>query len=215
MIPRVLKYAAIIVACLTALVTLSRLRGCSGPEGGRQSTVVPSDSNFTAVTRQDYRPPSSPLSNKRLDVALPKGVKEKDVRKVTSIQVSNVPAHPPKKIDIIETRHGETFVAKDSSIQSVTVTVIEPQLLSLSLRFGFGMTLSRIKNAAVVSPAAIMAPVEWSGWIHAPTIVADLDGIGPGAQVSIYHDLYVGAARLWLYEGGDRLKLSLAYMLPN
>ena len=210
-----LKYGAFILGCITLLVVLNRFKGCPFNQDSLQSTTVPSDSNFAPTTRKNYQPPSLPFSKRRLDVALPKGLKEKDVRKVTSIEVSNVPAHPPKKIDIIETRSGETFVGRDSSIRSISITIVQPPILSFSLRFGFGSTLARSKNAVTASPAAVFAPVEWSGWIHAPTLVADFDGIGPGAQLSVYHDIYAGASRLWLYEGGDKIKLSLVYMLPN
>lgn len=207
-----LKYGAIILACVTLLVVLNRVKGCSPFQDGPQSTTVPPDSSFAPVTRKNYQPPSLPFSKKRLDVRLPRGLEEKDVKRVISLEVSDVPVRPPKKIDIIETVSGEIFIERDSSVQSVSVTQVEPQIVSVAARFGCGFTVSKVNSSLALSPSAVLAPVEWSGWIHAPTIVADLDGVGPGAQLQLYHDLHVGAARLWRYEGETQLKLSLAYM---
>jgi hypothetical protein len=118
-----------------------------------------------------------------------------------------------KKIDIIETITGQVYVGRDPSVKSVAVTAVEPRLLSFGLRFGCGLSISRPDQEFALSPAAVFAPVRWSGWIDAPTLVADFAGFGPGAQLQIYHDLHLGAARLWLYQGGSRAELTLVYML--
>jgi hypothetical protein len=210
---KALKYLAIIVACVTSLVILNRLRGCASVQEGHRSRTDAPDSSFAPVTRDSYQPPSLPFSERRLGVKLPRGVSETDVKRIVSVEVTNIPPLQVKKIDIVETMSGQVIVERDSSVKSVNVTTVEPRLVSLEFRSGAGLSLSRDGSRTVLSPAGVLAPVRWSGSIDAPTLVADLDGIGPGAQLQVYHDIHLGAARLWRFDGGYQAKLTLIYML--
>ncbi len=213
MIERVLKYVAVIIAAVAIIVFIVKIRSCSSTGVTPRSTYVPRDSNFVPVTRQDYQPPSLPFSKRKLNIKLPAGVKEKDVSKIITLGVGNIAHDSTRSFDIIVTKNGEIFLQRDSSVQSLSVTTVTPAVLDFGIRFGFGISAAGFKYPVFIRPSLALAPLEWSGWLQAPTIVADLDGIGVGAQARIYHDVYVGAERLWLYDGESRIKVTLHYML--
>lgn len=208
---KALKYVAIIIACATIIIIVAQIRNCgSNDQGG--VIVAPVDTNFAPVTHETYRPPSLPFSKKTSGVELPKGVKEQDVQRVISVEVRDVPKEPPKRIDIIEMKTGEVFVHKDSSISDVTVSTFEPPVFTFQLKFGAGVSIGKAGSGLRFSPAALFAPVEWAGWIQIPALGADLDGMGLGAQIKVYHDFSVGALRLWRYDGGAKIKLTISYV---
>lgn len=210
----ILKYVAIIIACGTLIVLAVCIKGCSSNPITLRSIQVPRDSNFTPIVRGSYRPPSTPFSKKKLPVDLPSGIRERDVKQVITIGFDTSSHRPPKTVDIIETKTGEVFVLKDSAIKSVSVTVIEAPIFAVDLRFGVGLSIGVNGESHIhVSPAAIMAPFEWSGWLQAPIVVADLDGVGVGAQMRFYHDVYVGASRIWRYDLGTQAKINLNFVL--
>jgi hypothetical protein len=209
-----LKYIALILAASIIALIIYRIERAVSHNDGATTINVPADSNFTPVENKSYRPPSLPFSPRKLPVKLPRGLKERDVKRVITIDVSGVPKHPPKEINVIETTSGAVFVQRDSSIESVSVTNVEPPILVFGLTFGVGATLgeSRSGGRPELSPAGIFAPVQWDGWLHAPILVADLDGVGPGAEARLYHNIFAGAARLWRYDEGIQLKLLLSYV---
>ena len=168
---------------------------------------VPHDPNFTPVIYGTYQPPSVPmLSSKKSGLKLPEGMSEKDVAKVTTIERTE-----GKPIDIIETKSGEIFIAKDSTIRSVRVTMFEAPVFSFDWRFGFGASLG-YRERFQFSPSVTFAPLEWYGKLHAPTLTADLDGIGVGGQLRVYHDIYLGPAHVWRYDVGSQFKATVHYM---
>jgi len=120
---------------------------------------------------------------------------------------------PGRRIDIIETKEGEVFVSKDGEITGVSVTDVKPRLLAFPLRLGVGLSIGRRDSNPRFSPVVVFAPVEWAGWIHAPIASADLDGIGIGLQLQVYHDIFLGVTRVWHYEDGVSLKATIAFML--
>lgn len=209
-----LKYIAIIVACGTLIVMVVKLRSCGTSPNQSATISVPADSVFAPIVSRSYQPPSLPFSKKTIGIKLPKGITERDVKKVTTVTVRDVPHEPSKRINIIETNSGETFVEKDSSVESVIVTRVQRPLFVVGLSFGFGISIGATsENRPGVSPLAIVAILEWFGDLHAPVLVADLDGIGIGGQYRLYHDVFVGASRCWRYEGGSRVKATVAYVL--
>jgi hypothetical protein len=205
---KVLRYIAIIIACGVIIALIVKFRSCGSDGLKSGTTTVPADRNFSPVTHQEYQPPSTPLSKRKLPVTLPAGVKERDVKKVTSVTVHNVPNAPPKTINIIETKAGETFVEKDSSILSVTTTDIQPPFFVIDLRFGGGITA----DFNHISPAAVIALIEWSGWLQAPIVLADIDGIAAGAQARLYHDIFIGAVHEWRFDQTKQSKLTMNFM---
>lgn len=209
----ILKYTAIILVAVVVLVILLKLKNCGGGKTQRTTVSVPADTNFAAVVKETYQPPSLPLSKKSSRVKLPAGVKEKDVKKVVTIEVRDVPRDPPKKIEIIETNEGETFVHKDPSIVSVRVTEFQPPIVRLQLKSAAGVSVGKSGRGLRFSPAGIFAPVEWVGWIHAPILFTDLDGLGVGLQVRLYHNICVGTVRIWRYDHGNQAKLFLVYII--
>jgi hypothetical protein len=207
-----LKYIAIILVAVVVLVFFFNIKSCGSANNAVQSTNVPIDSNFAPVTHQTYQPPSIPfLSKEKLPVKLPQGVKEKDVKKIIKLTVRDIPSGG-KEINIIESKTGEIFVQRDSSIVSIGVIDVRPPLIAFDFRFGAGLSLGKCGKGLRYSPAVLFAPIEWDGWLQLPVVAADLDGIGPGAQIKIYHNIYLGAAQLWRYDVGQQSKIILSYV---
>ena len=172
------------------------------------TVTVPKDTTFTPVEHQTYQPPSLPFTGKHSPVRLPSNVSEKDVERVVTVETDS--AHP---VNIIETKDGEVYVAKDSTVKRITVTTFTPPLFSFGLRFGAGLSVAKRGNQAALSPVGVFAPIEWSGWLHAPIGTVDFDGIGVGAQTRVYHDIFLGLSKVaWKFEGGDELKLTASFM---
>ncbi len=224
-----------IVPIFIVMVVISfviKFIGC-GKSAKNENVVVtvPGDSNFTPVQVKSYRPSSLPFSKKTSGVKLPKGVTEKNVKQVVSITLDTDHLYQdsslegkkpygefPHKIDIIETKAGEIFVAKDSLITLVSVTRFEPQVFSFGLRFGVGcsMGLGITRSPALrVLPMGIISLAEWNIHnynFHAPIVAFDWDGVGIGIQTQLYHDIYVGVLRSWDFGGGGCIKGEIGVM---
>lgn len=165
-------------------------------------TVTPADSSFTPIDHRSYTPPLLPALSKRSAVPpvtkLPRGVRERDVRRVVQLEWKGVPA----PTNIIELKNGEVFVEKDSPLERVTVVDYNPPVLALGLFPGIGVSLGLEKgnvgepwrNRAKLSPVLKASFVEVCGTVKLPMIAADLDGAGIGAEWTIYHDIAIGAA---------------------
>jgi hypothetical protein len=208
----VMKYAAVMIVCGTLIWLVSRV-GCCGDNESTASVYTPADTNFTPVVERSYRPPSLPLSKRTSGTKLPRGLKEKDVRRVVTLTIQDVEKNSPKRIEIVETHAGEVYVHHDPSVESVEVTSFEPPVVSFALRFGVGLSAGRVDNRATFAPVAFCAPIEWYGWLHAPIATAELAGVGVGAQARIYHELFIGAVKLWRYDEGMQAKITLSYTI--
>jgi hypothetical protein len=206
-----LKHLAGVLLVGLAIVLIVKVNSWINPPDEPHTIVVPGDSAFTPIEHDHYQPPSLPFTGKKSPFKLPSNVSERDVDRVVTVETRGDSSgkHP---IHIIETKDGEIYVEKDSTISRVTVTEFQPPLFSFGLRFGGGLSVSKHGERAVVSPCAVFAPLEWSGWLHLPTAVVDLDGMGFGAQARVYHDIFLGISNLKRYDEGTMLKASLVYM---
>jgi hypothetical protein len=202
-----LKNAGFLFMIALALFLLVKVNSWFSPDPDEVTITVQKDSTFAPIEHRSYQPSVLPFSSKKPPVKLPSNVRERDVERVVTVETE-----PGKPIDIIETKDGEVYVAKDTMISRVVVTKFQPPLFAFGLRFGAGLSVSRRGNQAVVSPSAVFAPLEWNGWLHLPSGVIDLDGIGVGGQARIYHDIYLGAAKVWRYDDGTALKLTATFM---
>ena len=227
-----LKYIAIIIACGVLFYVIAALKSCNLKQSSMsQSTIVnPTDSNFAPVEHTTYQPPSLPaLSKTTSGIKLPKGLSEKDVKKVvelklrTSVPVSTNDSMTQSSfvndslttLDIIETRNGDIFVKKDSLIQSVKVIHFEPPVFAFNLRFGAGVSAGYSDRKINFSPVAVMSLVDWNVdkiKFQAPIVTADLDGVGLGAQFQLYNNLYFGAIREWRWNGESAINADLNFM---
>jgi len=226
-----MKYIWLIVSITIVLVLWYGVRfaGCSRNVSGETVTFIePQDSNFVPVRVQRYRPSSLSFSKKTSGVRLPKGVKERNVRQVVSLELQPDAVNGDSlsfkrqyrglshKIDIIETKSGEIFVLKDSLLTGVSVTRFEPRLFSLGLRFGIGCSIAQAENERLrILPMGIISFVDWNiGDVnfHAPIITADYEGVGIGMQTQLYHDIYFGLVRNWNYKGGEGMKAEVGFV---
>lgn len=208
----ILKYTAIIICCGTAIVFLFKLQSCwKAGAIGPQSLDVPQDSSFQPMVHQNYKPPSLPFSKGKLPAKLPQGVGERDVKRVVSVTVKDVKGS--RTIDIVETKTGAIYVPKDSVVVSAVVTNIVPPLFTFQLRYGLGVTVGDGGGSPVIRlmPAATASLMEWDGWLQAPIVSADLDGVGLGIQCKLYHDIYAGGLWQRKFEGGSQGKLVFDY----
>lgn len=211
---KTLQYIAIIFVVALAIVVLAKLRSCKPePQDLTGGTItVPADKNFMPVEHRTEQPSSWPWAKDKTPMKLPEGVKEKDVKQIISVKLEPTDSSSKgKTIDIILMNAGEIFVRNDSAIKSVTQTVIVPPLLDLRMTLGIGLSLSRQNESFRVMPTGTFSPARWAGWLRAPQLVVDLDGIGAGASVKLYHDIDVGAAKIFNYGEGSQLKLTLTY----
>jgi len=209
-----LRNIAIIFVIALALVVVAKWRGCSKPLESTSGTItMPNDTNYIPVKHEEAQPSSLPWAKNKLGVKLPEGVKEKDVKKITNIEyrTSNGDSGQTKEVSIIETKSGEIFVRKDSSIQSVTEIIIKPPLVEFSLTFGVGLSLTKRGEFFRPMPCGTFTPVCWSGWLKAPLLAVDFEGIGLGAAVKLYHDIDIGAAKIYNFGESSQLKLIVTY----
>ena len=204
-----LKYISIIVVCAAVIYLIFQFRNCSKSTVSNPGvTVVPKDTNFQAVKQEVYRIPWALSTRKNPKVKLPVNIKEKDVKNVITVETKEKPGNP---VDIISTNDGGIYVNKDSSISSVTVTSYQPPFFDIGLKFGAGISLG-YNNRVTVSPVVTVALGHWYGWLQAPVAAVDLDGLGLGMQAKLYNDIYGGAYKLWRYDSGSQIKLTLNYV---
>lgn len=206
-----LKLAIGIVLLIVAIAAILRVNSCVNDWHGvgRLNVDVPRDSSFMPTDHRHYQPPSLPglstLVGSPPPAKLPKGVRERDVHRVVSLELRE----RKKSIGIIEMKDGTVFVAKDSAIQNVTITDYEAPILSFGIFPGIGLSLGPQR----VSPLAKISLIELWGIGRLPMLTADLDGAGIGGEFRLYHDIYIGSALVWRYEDmtARSLKLTINY----
>ncbi|TAK51455.1 MAG: hypothetical protein EPO24_15825 [Bacteroidetes bacterium] len=226
-----IKYIAIGVVCFTVIFLFTQVESCNAQTRVSEVGVEKSDdSTFLDVTRQTYREPFLSWGNEMEEFRLPAGVKKRDVKRVLSLKLYDDDAHLTPApllqgegkpslhkggtIDVIEMKDGHVWVGKDSPVESVTVTDFEEPIVAFDVRFGLGASFSasgtqdddgagRIR----VSPAVVVAPQIWFGWLQLPVVTADLHGVGAGAQARVYHDVFLGATYHYGWYGDKRVKL--------
>ncbi|TAK57862.1 MAG: hypothetical protein EPO24_09345 [Bacteroidetes bacterium] len=212
-----LKYIAIILVCGIVLVIISQVKSFFDKptpfEGTSQSfTVKPQDERFTETEYREHTVSSNPFSDKTLKGKLPRGITENDVEQ--TVDVIYKFGDEFDTLEFIETKDGQVFIKKDSAIKFVSVTKFEPPVFSFCMKYGIGVTAG-LRNGLHLSPSASLALAEWNIArlnFHAPIITADLDGIGAGAQMQLYHDFSFGTIYTWGWSGERELKASLNFM---
>lgn len=183
----------------------------------RSFTVKPKDERFAETEYKTHQVSSNPFRDKTMKKELPIGVLDVDVEQIISVGVK--PGDDSLlTLDLIETKDGEVFLKRDSAVQFLQVTKFEPPVFSLCMRFGVGVTgavsggqgaVSSERWAVRFSPMVSVSLAEWNVArlnFLAPTLIADLNGIGAGAQVRVYHDIYLGVVREWGRDGGTEVK---------
>ena len=208
-----IKFGGVVIAAILVVVVIVRVNSCMDTLQGVETnrTVTPADSNFNQIEHQVYRPPSLPFSKNTSGVKLPQGVREKDVARVTRLKWRGF-EHPT---DVIELKTGEVLVEKDAELEDVTILEFAAPIMQLGLfpAAGISFPSSSRSRTGVVSPVGSLALVEWYGVVRLPSLSVDLDGIGVGAQVKLYHELYAGPLVLWRYEDTKEtmVKITLQY----
>ena len=207
------KVGGVVIAAILVVVVIVRVNSCMDTLQGVETnrTVTPADSSFNQIEHQVYRPPSLPFSKKTSGVKLPQGVREEDVARVTRLKWRGF-EHPT---DVIELKTVEIFVKKDAELEEVTVLEFVPPVFRVGLfpAAGISFPSSSQSRTGVVSPVGSLALVEWYGIIRLPSLSVDLDGMGVGGQVKLYHELYAGPLILWRYEDTKEtmVKITLQY----
>lgn len=213
-----MKNTLLAVACLIALGILIMI-GVKlydvfiAPEPENVVTIeTPADTNFVPVEKQTYQPPSFFFSKKTSGKKLPRGVKEEVVARVLTVKMV-APNDSIYELDIIETKDGDVFIAKDDpEVKSVRVLTFAPKVFDINVRFGLGLSAGLRNEQVRIMPCGVMSLCEWWGAVQAPSLAADFDGVGPAIGVKLYHDIYLGAAWMWGYDGSRQIKASLSYM---
>ena len=209
----ILRYAGIALAVALVLFIITKYEQCGVPQQGPQVTTASPDSNYLPTTSQTYQPPSLPvIEKKRMKTKLPSNVSETDVHRVITLEPKPDSSGKPKPaIDIIETNGGEIYVGNDEEIQSVTVTNVVAPFFQLNPDLGIGASFGNAPEASRITPCVVASIFKWEGWLRAPIAFADIDGFAIGADVKLYHDLYIGAGKIYRYDGGSQIKAEINY----
>ncbi len=194
---------ALVVAGILIVMVIRLFSGDSTSTVMSDGRVVQSvvDSNYVPVTKSVYQPPSIKLfSKKRTPGKLPHTVKEKDVDRVISI----TPADTSKPVvHVIETKNGNVYIEKDSTVNSVNVTTFIPPVFFFRIGFGLGVSAGLKNNKLNIQPAASISFVDWyfkDFWIknlQAPVVFVDPEGMGIGVQVPVWYEITLGAGYSW------------------
>lgn len=200
----IFKYAAIVVVAVVVLIVVLRITDCTSSlpivkgRVGETVTVSPADSSFAPILLRSFTPPLPlpGLSNPQAGVParLPRGVRNKDVLQVVSLNIKGI----DRPVDVIITKEGDVHVEKFPGLESVTSTTYNPEVIAFTLSAGIGVTLPFSEDG--LSPSVKLSLLEIGGWLKVPSVVADLHGIGLGAEGKLYHDFYLGGAVMWSYE---------------
>ncbi len=164
------------------------------------TVVMPSDSSFMPTHHRQYTPPLLSAFGKQTadpPARLPGGVREKDVRRVVSVKYKGI----DKPVSIIETKSGDVFVERDSSLERIDVVAYNPPVVAFGLYPGVGISLAPFganvgdpgRNGGIIQPMVKLSFAEFFGVVRLPMLALDLKGAGLGAEVKLYHDIYVGA----------------------
>jgi hypothetical protein len=202
-----LESIAKIAVCLVVLAIIYPLV-CDDSPVKKTSVSTPTDTSFAPVTHSEYRPPI--IEGKSSPVKLPEGVSQKDVVKVTTLKVRDSKGGI-KDINVVETKDGETFVEKDADLVSVDVVEYKPPIVSFGMGYGGGLSFGLKNDKFALSPVMTVSPIEWFGRVKLPVGSLDIDGIGIGASVRAYHDIHIGAAKTWDFDGGSGVKINLTF----
>ncbi|MDP1675708.1 MAG: hypothetical protein Q8L88_02490 [Bacteroidota bacterium] len=199
-----LKYASYIVVCVTIAYVCLTLRNCGTVGESSDRTDTPADSAYLPIIVRSYTPKSTPFEKPVKPVSkLPKGVKEKDVKRVITISGK-------KLLQIIETKNGYVLVSKNGDSLEVAVTNYFDPIFEFGLFAGVGINL----NAAAAAPSVSISFVKVCGNFLAPVVAADLRSIGIGIGYKFYHDITVTPLLMWNYSDTQRtIKLNLSYQL--
>jgi hypothetical protein len=220
-----LKYIAIIFCCVLLVYLLAQLRSCSS-HNRVADVLTPADSNYSPIRVEHYRPSSLPFGTHPIPpliqggdaITLPRGVKEKDVKRVITIALKSLPMQKGDGlIDIVEMKDGSVYTPKDSAVAAVTIREFDPPIFDLAMRFGIGISVGTTfppeagENRATFAPCASFAPVQWFSTVNLPVLNVDWDGVGAAFDARLYHDIFLGAARQWKYDGDNAVKATVCF----
>lgn len=196
-----------IAVCLVVLAVIYPLM-CEDSPVKKTSVSTPVDTNFAPVTHSEYRPPI--IEGKGSPVRLPEGVSQKDVVKVTTLKVRDSKGGI-KSINVVETKDGETFVEKDADLVSVDVVEYKPPIVSFGMGYGSGLSFGLKNGKFALSPVMTASPIDWFGRVKLPVGSLDIDGLGVGASVRAYHDIHIGAVKVFGFDGTGSVKINLTF----
>lgn len=150
------------------------------------TVVTPTDTSFSSVTHDTYRPQSIPFIERtqKPPAHLPDNIKPSDVKEVITVVKS-----PKDTTQVIITKKGDVYVGKQGGkVEAVTVTTYEPPILSWDLFIKIGVDGTTEK----ISPVAAIGLCEIIGRVDVPVFSLDLQGVGIGADVKIFKPISVG-----------------------
>lgn len=195
---------AALVVFIAACLIMVRSCGDGGRAIDRPYIETPADTSFTAVKHEPVL--SSQLMKK--GAKLPSNVKASDVDKVVQIKLKT-----GETLDLVVTKTGgqnpETgiYVAKDSSIESVTVLDVKPPAFGISLLPGAGATLT---ISGKFSPSLCFSLFHIDKY-RLPVLAADLSGAGIGAGMEILPNVEVTAGYWYEFRGTREFKAGVYY----
>lgn len=212
-----LKYISIIIVCVTTIVISTQIRSCSNVRDGEESvTVTPRDSSFVPVSKNEYRPRSTPFEkDAAIPARLPNDAPQANVARTIAI-VKAIPADGTgtfikDSTNIVITKSGDVFVEKKSGIETnVTITEFLPPILQWDFYCGIGFNT----NMQKIFPSVSVSFLQINEKFSAPILFADTRSIGVGAGYKFYYDISVAPVLCWDYENLNRsIKINVSYQL--
>jgi len=212
----VIKYITILAVTAAVLIIFFSAKDWLSVETKSERILIPSDSNFVEIAEQQYRPSSTPFEKpSNTPVMLPKGMKERDVKRVITIAkklpVAQGDTVVVDETHIIETKSGDIFIPKQPGKEIVVREIgYAAPILALSWKTSIGFSTSWTGS---LSPAIAAAPLEIAGTVRLPIFIMDLQGVGLGMGV-IYERFIFGMSRHWRFGDAEpSSKLTIMYSL--
>lgn len=217
-----LKYITWIVLAVVALIIVFRVTGLFKNEQPEEVTVTtPSDSAFLPIHKREFKPSSIPFEKRtKPPVRLPKGIKEKDVARAIIItksgrgRTSGDLGAIRDTIRLLELKNGSIFVEGIEGIETkVEEITYVPPILSWGLFTSSGISIGRSEEKFLFSPMLAVSPLQISGVVQFPLLIADLNGVGIGAGYR-YDKFVFGITSHWQFENKQQgIRLFIAYSI--
>lgn len=217
-----LKYITWIVLAVVALVIVFRVTGLF--KGGTSEDVTittPSDSTFLPIHKREFKPPSIPFERRtKPPVRLPKGVRERDVARAIVItksgrgRTSSDLTALRDTTRMIELKNGAIFVegveGTETRVEEITYV---PPILSWDFFTSAGVSIGRSEERFLFSPMLAVSPLQISGVVQLPLLIADINGVGIGAGYR-YDNFVFGITSHWQFENKQQgIRLFIAYSI--
>jgi hypothetical protein len=199
------KIVAYIIVSLLIIGGAIKFYRWVNPDTHTATVSTPTDTSFSQVTHDTYRPPSIPIIEKKQKppAKLPSNVKPEDVKEVITI-VKN----PQDTTRVIITNDNEVYIDRQNGkVESVTVTTYKPPILEWGLFPKIGVSSDDKKPSPMVGISFLRV----LGRVDVPVFALDIYGIGLGADVQVFKPISIGVLYHSAWDTHKSIRLTVAW----